>query len=163
MMATLLLRLRIARHEGGVHLVLVIVIVRQRGVDLGQCQVRILLDDLRRTVTVGHVIRDNVNHSMACPVDARHPPGGDGDVRIDHRQTSHRCLSAVRRTRFLEIFSHGTRGGNRPVALRTGSVTPEAIWRMLSSGRLSPGSWPLGGDGRWPKKPFPWSVVWGIA
>ena len=46
MVTALLLYLRIARHESGVHLVLVIVIVRQRGVDLGRCQIRILLDDL---------------------------------------------------------------------------------------------------------------------
>ena len=76
MVTALLLYLRIARHESGVHLLLVIVIIRQRGVDLGRCQIRILLDNLRRTVTVGHMIRDNVDHPMACPVDARHPSGG---------------------------------------------------------------------------------------
>jgi hypothetical protein len=56
----LMFGLRVACDQGGVHRVLMIIIVRERSVHLGRCQVGILLDDLRRTVAMRHVIGDDV-------------------------------------------------------------------------------------------------------
>src|SRR5262245_17885198 len=81
------LRLRIARHQGCIQLGLMIVIVRQRSVDLGRCQVRILLDDLGCTIAMGYVIRDNVNYPVASPVNARDSVGIKGDVWVGHGLT----------------------------------------------------------------------------
>jgi hypothetical protein len=66
----LLLSLRVVCDEGGVHRVLMVVMVRERGMDLGRRQVGILLDDLRCTVAMSHVISDDVDHPMAGAVDA---------------------------------------------------------------------------------------------
>jgi hypothetical protein len=76
----LLLGLRIAGDEGGVEGVLMIVIVREGGMDLGQRQIRIRLDDGRRPVAVSDVIGDDVEHPMAGAVEARNPAGVQGDV-----------------------------------------------------------------------------------
>lgn len=74
------LGLRIAGDEGGVEGVLMIVIVREGGMDLGQRQIRIRLDDVRRTVAVSYVIGDDVEHPMAGAIEARNPAGFQGDV-----------------------------------------------------------------------------------
>ena len=67
------LRLRAARDESGVHGVLKIVIVGECGIDLRRRQIRRRLDDLRRTVTMCHVIGDDIDHPMASAIDARDP------------------------------------------------------------------------------------------
>jgi hypothetical protein len=84
MLMARVLRLCIARYQGCLQLDLMIVRVGQRGMDLGQCQVRILLDDLRCTLAMGYVIRDNVNDPMTSLVNARHPTRIHGNVWIDH-------------------------------------------------------------------------------
>ena len=84
MMVARVLCLRIARHQGCIQLGLMIVIVRQCSVDLGWCQVWILLDDLRCTIAMGHVIRDDVNDPVARPVNARYPTEIDSDVWVSH-------------------------------------------------------------------------------
>ena len=61
MQATPVLCLRIARHEGRIHLILMIVIVCQRGMDLRRCQVWILLDDLCGTIAMSHAIRTTMS------------------------------------------------------------------------------------------------------
>jgi hypothetical protein len=63
----LVLGLRIAGDEGSVHHVLMIIIVRERGMDLRRREVGILLDDLRRTVAIRDVIGDEVDDPMAGP------------------------------------------------------------------------------------------------
>jgi hypothetical protein len=82
MALTLVLDLRIAGDEGGVHRLLMIVIVGERGMDLRWRQVGILLDDVRRTVAMRHVIGDEVNDPMAGAVEARDPAGVQDDVGI---------------------------------------------------------------------------------
>ena len=67
----LVLGLCMAGDEGSVHRVLMIIIVRERGMDLRRRQVGILLDDLRRTVAMRPVIGNDVDHSMAGAVDTR--------------------------------------------------------------------------------------------
>jgi hypothetical protein len=78
------LRLDIARHQGGVQLVLVIVIVREGGVHLRQGEIRILFDDLGSTIAMGHVIRNDVNHSVTSAVNAQDPARIDREMRIGH-------------------------------------------------------------------------------
>jgi hypothetical protein len=72
MMAACVLCLCIARYQGCLQLDLMIVIVRYSGVDLGQGQLRILLDNVRYTIAMGYVIRDNVSdpndESRQCTV-----------------------------------------------------------------------------------------------
>ena len=99
MMVAPVLRLCIARHQGCLQIGLMIVIVCQRSVDLGQGQVRILLDDLRCAIAMGYVVRDNINDPMTSLVDARHSTGilvmcgGSASLII----RSARCLSPVTR------------------------------------------------------------------
>jgi hypothetical protein len=83
----LVLGLRIAGDEGGVHHVLMIIIVRERGMDLRRREVGILLDDLRRTVAMRDVIGDEVDDPMAGPVEARDPAGIQGDVGTGARSS----------------------------------------------------------------------------
>jgi hypothetical protein len=78
----LILGLRVACDESGVHGVLMIVIVRERSMDLGWCQIGILFDDLRRTIAMGHVIRDDVDYPMTGAVDARDSAVVQSDVGI---------------------------------------------------------------------------------
>ena len=78
MVVALVLGLRIAGDEGSVHRVLMIIIVRERGMDLRRRQVGIRLDDLRRTVAMRHVIGDEVDDPMAGAVEARDPAGHSG-------------------------------------------------------------------------------------
>ena len=75
MAVALLLDLCVAGVEG----VLMIIIVGQRGMDLRRRQVGILLDDLRRTVAMHHVIGDEVDDAMAGAVETRDPAGVQGD------------------------------------------------------------------------------------
>ena len=42
------------------------------------------VDDLRCTIAMGDVIRDEVYYPVASPVNARHPTGIDGDVWVGH-------------------------------------------------------------------------------
>jgi hypothetical protein len=86
----LALSLRVAGDEGDVHRVLMIVIVRERSMDLGRRQVGILLDDLRRTVAMRHVIGDDVNRPMTGAVDAWDSTAVQSDVGIGHALT-HLC------------------------------------------------------------------------
>jgi len=92
MMAACVLRLCIARYQGCLQLDLMIVIVRYSGVDLGQGQLRILLDNVRYTLVRGYVIRDQVNDPMTSPVKARHPARMHGNGWID-RGLTHNTLA----------------------------------------------------------------------
>jgi hypothetical protein len=92
MMAACVLRLCIARYQGCLQLDLMIVIVRYSGVDLGQGQLRILLDNVRYTLVRGYVIRDQVNDPMTSPVKARHPTRMHGNGWID-RGLTHNTLA----------------------------------------------------------------------
>jgi hypothetical protein len=92
MMAACVLRLCIARYQACLQLDLMIVIVRYSGVDLGQGQLRILLDNVRYTLVRGYVIRDQVNAPMTSPVKARHPTRMHGNGWID-RGLTHNTLA----------------------------------------------------------------------
>jgi hypothetical protein len=92
MMAACVLRLCIARYQGCLQLDLMIVIVRYSGVDWGQGQLRILLDNVRYTLVRGYVIRDQVNDPMTSPVKARHPTRMHGNGWID-RGLTHNTLA----------------------------------------------------------------------
>ena len=61
-----------------------IIIVREGGVHLRQRQIRILLDDLGRTVAMGHVICDDINHPVAGAVNTQDPTRIDCEMRIRH-------------------------------------------------------------------------------
>ena len=101
MVVPLVLGLRIAGDEGSVHRILMIIIVRERGMDLRRRQGGILLNDVRRTVAMCHVIGDEVDDPMAGAVEARDPAGIQGDVGIG-RVLTHPCPPArcwSRRTR----------------------------------------------------------------
>ena len=49
---------------------------------------RILLDDLRGTVPMGHVIRDDINHAVAGAVNAQDPTRIDREMGIAHHMSS---------------------------------------------------------------------------
>jgi hypothetical protein len=87
MVVALVLGLRIAGDEGSVHRVLMIIIVRRRGMDLRWRQVGILLNDLHRTVAMRDVIGDEVDDPMAGAVEARDPAGIQGDVGTGARSS----------------------------------------------------------------------------
>ena len=66
--------------------------LRYSGVDLGQGQLGILLDNVRYTLVRGYVIRDQVNDPMTSPVKARHPTRMHGNGWID-RGLTHNTLA----------------------------------------------------------------------
>jgi hypothetical protein len=80
----LVLSLRIASDEDGVHRLLTIVIVRERSMELGRRQVGILLDGLLHTIAMRHMIGDDVDHPMVGAVDAWDSAAVRSDMRISH-------------------------------------------------------------------------------
>jgi hypothetical protein len=130
MVVALVLGLRIAGDKGGVHRVLMIIIVRERGMDVRRREVGILLNDVSRTVAMRHVIGDEVDDPMAGAVEARDPAGVQGDVRIGRVRT-HPCPPArVNRTRRSPL-------SGLPVAERTPSARQMAIERRRRDAQLA--------------------------
>ena len=84
LLPTLVLRFGVTRDEGGIHRLLVIVIVRQRSMNLGRRQVWIVHHDLRGTLAMRNMIRDNVDYPVPGSVYAGSPLRVEGDVGISH-------------------------------------------------------------------------------
>lgn len=82
MVVALSLGPRIVRDESRIHRVLMIVVVRECGMDLGRRQVGVLLDDVCRTVAMRYVIGDDVQHPMAGVVDARDSSAVESTVKV---------------------------------------------------------------------------------
>ena len=122
MVVPLVLALRIGGDEGSVHRILMIIIVCEHGMDVRWRQAGILLNDLRRTVAMRHMIGDEVDDPMAGAVEARDPAGIQGDVGIG-RVLTHPCPPA-RLSRARQSPSSGP-----PVAERAPSTGKMAIER----------------------------------
>jgi hypothetical protein len=69
----LVLGLRVTGDEVGLHRLLMIIIISERGRDLGRRQVGISLNDVRRAAAMRHVIGDEGEDPMAGAVEARDP------------------------------------------------------------------------------------------